>query len=64
MKFVFIPKGSFKIGQVIDVRGQRMRVESYSHTGKNVVVHTLENAPRFERILCICTDSEPVTLSA
>ena len=61
MKFVFIPKGSFKIGQIIEVRGQKMLVESYSHTGKNVIVHTIENAPRFERILCICTDSEPVT---
>ena len=61
MKFVFIPKGSFKIGQIIEVRGQKMRVESYSHTGKNVIVHSLKNAPRFERILCICTDSEPVT---
>ena len=61
MKFVFIPKGSFKIGQIIDVRGQKMRVESYSHTGKNVIVHSLENAPKFERILCICTDSESVT---
>jgi hypothetical protein len=37
-----------------------MRVESYTHTGRNVVVHTLENAPKFQRIICICTDSPSI----
>jgi hypothetical protein len=60
MKFAFIPKGSYSIGQVITVHGKKMRVESYTHTGKNVTVRTLENAPKFERIVCICTDSQPI----
>jgi hypothetical protein len=50
MRFAFIPKGQYKIGQIITVHNQPMRVESYTHTGRNVVVHTLENAPKFQRI--------------
>ena len=46
MKFAFIPKAQYRIGQIIKVHGKPMRVESYTHTGKNVTVHTLEGAPR------------------
>jgi len=60
MKFAFIPKGNYKIGQIITVHGEKMRVESYTHTGKNVTVHTLEGAPRFKRIVCVCTDSPAI----
>jgi hypothetical protein len=60
MTFAFIPKADYKIGQVITVHGEKMRVESYTHTGKNVTVHTLEGAPRFKRIVCICTNSKPI----
>ena len=60
MKFTFIPRGDYRIGQIINVHGKRMSVVSYSHTGKNVVVASLPNAPKFERILCICTDNEPI----
>ena len=60
MKFAFIPKGQYKIGQIITVHGQRMRVESYTHTGRNVTVHTLEGAPKFESIVCICTDAPSI----
>ena len=60
MKFAFIPKQSYKIGQIITVHGKRMRVESYTHTGKNVTVCTLVGAPRFERIVCVCTDSPAI----
>ena len=61
MRFAFIPKADYRIGQVIDVLGHgKMRVESYSHTGKNVVVRTLENAERFERVMCVCTDEPPI----
>ena len=60
MKFAFIPKADYKIGQVITVHGKPMRVESYTHTGKSVTVHTLLNAPKFERIVCICTDAPPI----
>ena len=60
MTFAFIPKSNYKIGQIITVYGEKMRVESYTHTGKNVTVHTLEGAPRFKRIVCVCTDSKPI----
>ena len=60
MKFAFIPKGNYKIGQIVQVHGKPMRVESYTHTGKNVTVHTLKNAPKFERIICVCTDSPAI----
>lgn len=60
MKFAFIPKAEYKIGQVITVHGKPMRVESYTHTGKNVIVHSLENAPKFERIVCVRTDSPAI----
>ena len=60
MKFAFIPKGHYSIGDIITVHGEKMRVESYTHTGKNVTVHTLKGAPRFERLVCICTDSQPI----
>jgi hypothetical protein len=60
MKFAFIPKAHYTIGQIIAVHGKPMRVESYTHTGKNVVVHTLEGSPRFERIVCICTDAPSI----
>ena len=53
LKFAFIPMGDYKIGQIIQVHGEPMRVESYSHTGQNVVAHTLENAKKFRRVVCI-----------
>lgn len=56
MRFAYIPKGTYKIGQVIEVQGRDMRVESYTHTGRNVTVTTLDGAPRFERVVCICSD--------
>ena len=60
MRFAFIPKSNYSIGDIITVHGEKMRVESYTHTGKNVTVHTLEGAPRFKRIVCVCTDSKPI----
>jgi hypothetical protein len=66
MKFASIPKGNYKIGQIIEVHGKPMRVESYTHTGKSVAVTTCDwattrTAPqKFERIICICTDATPI----
>jgi len=37
-----------------------MRVESYTHTGRNVIVCTLDNAPKFQRIVCVCTDAPAI----
>jgi hypothetical protein len=56
MTFAFIPKAAYRIGQVIQVQGAPMRVESFTHTGRNVTATTLPSAPRFKRIVCICTD--------
>lgn len=56
MKFAYIPKGIYTIGQIIDVNQRKLRVESYSHTGKNLIAITLEDAPKFERVVCICSD--------
>lgn len=60
MKFAYIPKGNYKVGQVIEVHGKQMQIESYSHTGRNIVVHSLPGAPKFERIVCIATDNAPI----
>lgn len=60
MRFAFIPKAQYKIGQIIKVQGRDMRVESYTHTGRNVIACTLDKAPKFERIACICTDSPSI----
>lgn len=60
MRFAFIPKGQYIIGQIIQVHGQSMRVESYTHTGHNLIACTLDNAPKFQRVACICTDSPAI----
>ena len=60
MKFAYIPKALYTIGQIITVHGKPMRVESYLHTGKNVTVTTLVGAPKFERMVCICTDAPAI----
>ena len=60
MKIAFVPKGNYSIGQEIIVAGRTLRVESHSHTGKNLCACTLDGSPRFERIMCICTDAPPI----
>lgn len=60
MRFAFIPKATYKIGQIVNVHSKPMRVESYAHSGRNIIVHSLEGAPRFERVMCICTDSPTI----
>ena len=61
MTFAFIPKAAYKIGQIIHVHGAPMRVESFTHSGRNLEAVTLPDAPRFRRILCICTDMTGVS---
>ena len=56
MRFAFISKAQYTIGQIIEVQGRKMRVESYTHTGRNLIACTLDSAVKFERIACICTD--------
>jgi hypothetical protein len=59
MKIAFIPKKQYKIGEIITIHGQPMRVISYTHTGKNVTVTSLEGY-KHQKIVCICTDSPPI----
>jgi hypothetical protein len=57
MRFAFIPKAQYKIGQIIQVQGRAMRVESYTHTGRNLIACALDNG---QRVACICTDSPAI----
>lgn len=59
MKFAFIPRAAYEIGQTIELHGAPMRIESFTHSGRNFVAVTL-NAPLFERVLCIRTDSPTI----
>lgn len=58
MKFAYVPKAQYTIGQVIKVHGRRAEVVKYAHTGRNIEVATLEGKP--ERIVCICTNNPPI----
>ena len=60
MRFAFIPKAQYTIGQIIQVQGRAMRVESFTHTGRNLIACTLDGAPKFQRVACICTDSPAI----
>ena len=60
MTFAFIPKAAYTIGQIIHVHGAPMRVESFTHSGRNLEAVTLPGAPRFRRVLCICTNMTPI----
>ncbi len=57
MRFAFIPKGQYKIGQIIQVQGRAMRVDSFTHTGRNLIACALDNS---QFIVCICTDSPSI----
>ena len=61
MTFAFIPKVAYTIGQIIHVHGAPMRVESFTHSGRNLEAVTLPGAPRFRRVLCICTNMTGVS---
>jgi len=58
MKFLFIPKADYTIGQVIQVNGQPMVIDSFTQSGHNLIVHPLNGLPRF--IVCICTDAPSI----
>ena len=59
MKFANIPSGDYSIGQIVKVLGRKCRVESYSHTGRNVIVVTIDKGP-FLRIVCVKSTSAPI----
>ena len=60
MKIAHIPKADYRIGQKLTVLSLPVVVVAYSHTGRNIIVHTLEGAAKFERIVCLCSDAEPI----
>jgi len=60
MKFLFIPKADYTIGQIMQVHGQPMVIDSITHSCRNLIVHPLNGLPRF--IVCICTDAEDIAL--
>ena len=50
MTFAFIPPAAYKTGQIIQVHGAPMRVEGYTHTGRNVTAVTLPGAPAIQGV--------------
>ena len=61
MKFAFIPKAQYSIGQIITVHGQPMRVHQFTKLGKNILAITPAqgNCPR-QIYLCVLTDSPAI----
>lgn len=57
MRFAFIPKAQYKLGQIIQVQGRSMRVDSFTHSGRNVIACTLDKS---QYIVCICTNSPSI----
>jgi hypothetical protein len=60
MKFSVIPKGNYKVGQDINVNGVIMMVESYAHTGRNLIAVSKRGAARFERRMIILSDEKSI----
>tara|TARA_B100000795_G_scaffold189738_1_gene144473 strand:+ start:413 stop:610 length:198 start_codon:yes stop_codon:yes gene_type:complete len=60
MKFAFIPKEQYSIDQIIKVHGEKMRVESISTISNKLYAVSLKESPTFKRILCICTNEQPI----
>ena len=58
MKFAYIPRAEYHIGQKLTVLGIPVVVERYSHTGFNIIVTTLPGAAKFERIVGILADAD------
>ena len=59
MKFAFIPKAEYHLGQEIDVPGHgKMQVDSYRLDMRSLIAVTLEEPYRY--VKCICTDEKPI----
>ena len=60
MKFAFIPKREYYLGQVIDVPGHgKMSVDSYSLDMRSLIAVTTEKPYRY--VQCICTNEPIIT---
>lgn len=53
---MFYPKAQFYIGQIITVQNKKLKIESYSHTGRNLIAKTLADSPQIERFVIVLTD--------
>ena len=60
MRFAFIYKGNYSIGDIITVHGEKMRVKEFAPSGKNLYAVTLKGAPKFRRVLCCCSLEKPI----
>ena len=61
MKFAFIPKAQYRIGQIIQVHGKPMRVHHFTTLGKNILAiePAKGDCPR-QIYLCVLTDSPAI----
>lgn len=60
MSFAFLPKGEYKIGQIIDVQGEKMQVVARSYTGKNIEAEYVSGPKIFKRRVIILTDAPSI----
>ena len=60
MSFAFLPKGEYKIGQVIEVNGEKMQVVARSLTGKNLEAEYVSGPKIFKRKIIVLTDAPPI----
>lgn len=60
MKFAFVPVADYKLGQVIEVNGCLMRVESFTPAGRNFHASSIDETPASQGVLCIVTDQGPI----
>jgi len=60
MKFSTIPMGKYRIGQDVNVNGSVVTIESYTHTGRNLIAVSKPGAERFERVILVLTDEPPI----
>ncbi len=59
MKFIFVPKRDYKVGDIIIVNGKKLLIDRFAKYGQihpNFVARTLADAPKFEQCLCIQAD--------
>lgn len=60
MKFAFIPKQEYHLGQVIDVPGHgKMQVDSYQLDMRSLIAVTIDKPYKY--VKCVCTNEPPIT---
>lgn len=59
MKFLFAPTGNYRIQQIVEINGEKYRVESVPLSGRSMVVVT-HGAKKFQRTHVVLTDEPPI----